>query len=73
MTDLSNATLPQLWLRVQRLRLARWAIGLAAPSPTSPNGSCPRICGASCDGLSFLHVAGFDLLFAGAETPRPWM
>ena len=26
---------------------------LAAPSPTSPNGSCPRICGIGCEGLGF--------------------
>ncbi len=29
---MSNATLPQLWLRVQRLRLARWAFCLSRAS-----------------------------------------
>jgi hypothetical protein len=36
-------------------------------SERSAQGSCPRNCGVRCDGLSFLHVAGFDLLFAGAK------
>ena len=26
MTDLSQATIPQLWIRIQRIRLARWAM-----------------------------------------------
>ena len=29
MTDLSHATVPQLWLRIQRMRLARWAYRLS--------------------------------------------
>ncbi|MFO1125724.1 MAG: hypothetical protein U1E25_10835 [Methylocystis sp.] len=29
MTDLSNATIPQLWLRIQRMRLARWCFRLS--------------------------------------------
>jgi hypothetical protein len=39
----------------------------------SAQGSCPRNCGIGCEGLGFPQLAGFDLLFAGAETPRPWM
>ena len=29
MTDLSRATIRQLWLRIQRMRLARWAFRLS--------------------------------------------
>jgi hypothetical protein len=26
MTYMSNATIPQLWLRIQRMRFARWSL-----------------------------------------------
>ena len=46
MTDLSNATLPQLWLRVQRLRLARWAMWTCrAFADLAEWITPPRICG----------------------------
>ena len=58
MTDLSHATIPQLWLRVWRIRLARWATRAARALPTSPNGSCPRICGAGFEPYLSPSAAG---------------
>ena len=67
----------------KRFRDGKRASGSAGRSGNAwPRGGRRRRIGASplpedlrrkLDGLSFLHVAGFDLLFAGAETPRPWM
>ncbi len=73
MTDMSNATIRQLWVRMWRIRLARWAMWTCRAFADLAEWLMPEDLRHRLSGIRLPQLAGFDLLFAGAETPRPWM